>query len=180
MTAILFCGPADAAVCGEIERVLSGCGGVCRCTGDELIVPADCRFLLTGAGRSPRLRTHGGVCVFAEVQGPFARWRVPPGFVAVAHSADRSALRLLEKQGTPAVTCGMSAADTITLSSFQDDGAVVSLQRGMVDLQGERIEPGDYPVRLAAPISNYGLMAALSVLLLAGGDPAEELKDRLL
>ena len=72
----------------------------------------------------------------------------------------------------------MSASDTVTLSSLDENRPVVSLQRNLRTLSGEQAEPGEYPVRLAAPISPYGLMAAVSILLLAGLDPNLELGDR--
>lgn len=178
MTAILFCGPAQAAAGRDIGRVLAACGGVCRYTGDRLILPEDCRFLFLSGDRQLELRADSGICILAPEQRMPVKWQVPPGFVAVAHSADRTALRLLERQGAPAVACGMSAADTVTLSSIREGGAVVTLQRSLCDLSGRWLEPGDYPVKLAFPISDYGLLAGLAALLLAGVDPTAALKDK--
>ena len=182
MTAILLCGRQDTApdqaLEQEICRVLSACGGVCRISEGVITLPDTCKFFLVQQNRPLRLRTESGVCVLPPEARPFARWRVPPGFVAVAPSDNPTALRTLERQGPQAVTCGMSASDTVTLSSLDENRPVVSLQRNLRTLSGEQAEPGEYPVRLAAPISPYGLMAAVSILLLAGLDPNLELGDR--
>lgn len=179
MTAIMLCGRQDRSLPREISRVLSVCGGVCLDTDEEISLKSDCRFLLVQKDRPPRWRTNAGICVLPPDTGVFSHWQVPTGFVAVAPSDAPAALRMLERQGTPTVTCGMSAADTVTLSSIHESRAVVCLQRTLSTLSGGKVEPGDFPVGLAAPVSPYGLMAAMAILLLAGEDPAVALTDAL-
>lgn len=179
MTAIMLCGRQDRGLAREISRVLSVCGGVCLDTDDEISLKSECRFLLVQKERPPRWRAAAGVCVLPPDTGAFSHWQVPAGFVAVAPSDTPAALRILEKQGAPAVTCGMSGADTVTLSSIHENRAVVCLQRTLATLTGGEVEPGDFPVGLAAPISPYGLMAAMAILLLAGEDPSASLADAL-
>ncbi|MCI8360775.1 MAG: hypothetical protein HFE86_05490 [Clostridiales bacterium] len=179
MTAIMLCGRQDRALPRELSRVLSVCGGVCLDTDEEISVKPECRFLLVQKDRPPRWRTQAGVCVLPPDTGGLHRWQVPAGFVAVAPSDAPAALRMLERQGAPAVACGMSAADTVTLSSIHEGRAVVCLQRVLTTLSGEKVEPGDYPIGLAAPISPYGLMAGIAILLLAGEDPAAALTSAM-
>lgn len=172
MTAIWLCGRQNPALGREISRVLSACGGVCRCTDKEIALDPACRFLLVQKEKAARWKTDGGVCILPPAAPLFSNWQVPPGFVAVTSSEAPAVLRMLERQGGPAVTCGMSASDTVTLSSIHENRAVVTLQRTLTTLAGRPVEPGDFPVRLASPISPYGLMAGLAALLLSDADPA--------
>ncbi len=64
------------------------------------------------------------------------------------------------------ISCGLSSKDTLTLSSFTADSAVVSLQRSITSLSGAIVEPGDYPISIGATIDQFSILASVAVLIL--------------
>lgn len=131
------------------------------------------RYLITEYETPPRLNVGRGIFVFKDKVSCPMPVKVPKGFIAVAHSASAESLTLLQQAGCPAVVCGMSSRDTVTLSGLQEPSAAVSLQRKIVDLQGNAIEAQEIPVKLSSPLEGYPLLAACAVLLLTQGEPKE-------
>ncbi len=71
------------------------------------------------------------------------------------------------------MTCGTSVKDTLSVASLDYTNAVISLQRGLVTLSGELLEPHDIKVLLQSPIGVFPLLACCAVLLLAGEPSAD-------
>ena len=88
--------------------------------------------------------------------------------VAVANSCMPEQLDYISAIKLPAITCGLYAKDTITLSSIEHDRAVINLQRSLTCFNGESAEPQEFPVCFDAPVDGYLLMAYGSILILTG------------
>lgn len=88
--------------------------------------------------------------------------------VAVVDSSNAALVRAVSGIRLPAVTCGLSPKDTITLSSIGEDSAVINLQRGITCLDGSVAEPQEIPVSLCAMPDRFVLMSAAAVFLLSG------------
>ena len=91
-----------------------------------------------------------------------------PPQVAVLGADDAAAARYLGDRCEGCITCGMSCRDTITLSSLHDEDAVICLQRAVTALDGTRVEPGEFPVRLSHRLDAYTVMACAATLIAAG------------
>ena len=64
------------------------------------------------------------------------------------------------------ITYGFGMRDTLTPSSMLDEGCVVSLQRGLVTLDGEAVEPREVPVgHLTGEVETRMAVAAVCLLL---------------
>lgn len=88
--------------------------------------------------------------------------------VAVLDSCNEKLIPLVASTGLPAVTCGLSARDTITLSSIGSESAVIDLQRSINCFNGSIAEPQEIPVYLGASVDSFALMAAASIYILSG------------
>ncbi len=99
--------------------------------------------------------------------------RVPEGVRCVADSGNRSAIRLLQEAGAPAITCGTSARDTLSAASLEYGRAVLSLQRSIVTLGGKLLEPHDFGVGVAGGSLSREILPVSLVLLLSGVDSGE-------
>lgn len=172
---VLYGDRDDGALGKAIFRVLKRVGGALRLSAGRAEGTADPapRYLIAEYETPPRLNVERGVFVFKDKVSCPAPIALPAGFTAVAHSASASSLDLLRHTGCPAVVCGMSARDTVTLSGLQKPSAAVSVQRQIVDLQGGVIEAQEIPVHLSSPLEGYALLAACAVLLLTQGEPQE-------
>ena len=98
--------------------------------------------------------------------------------IVIANSCDHGQLEYISATKLPAITCGLFAKDTITLSSIERDGAVINLQRSVVCFNGETVEPQEIPVRFERPVNSYLLMAYAAIFILTGN--CERLIDSLL
>lgn len=88
--------------------------------------------------------------------------------LAVVDSCNKELLQLVSGTNLPAITCGLSPKDTITLSSINDDSAVIDVQRSIICFDGSVVEPQEIPVTLNSPIDNFTLMAAATIFIVCG------------
>lgn len=68
----------------------------------------------------------------------------------------------------PALTCGMSGADTFTISSWRSDSAMISLLRPLTAFDGSAVEPFELPVAFERPPEAFDLLACAAVFSLLG------------
>ena len=88
--------------------------------------------------------------------------------VAVVNSCNTGQLEYISSIKLPAITCGLYAKDTITLSSIEHDRAVINLQRGLTCFNGESAGSQEFPVSFGVPVDSYLLMAYGAILILTG------------
>ena len=67
----------------------------------------------------------------------------------------------------------MNSKNTITLSSIIDNELLASLQRSIYDINGKKLEPAEFKIKLNKNYSPFSVMASLAVLLLKGIIPKE-------
>lgn len=91
--------------------------------------------------------------------------------VAVVNSGNESLGPAVSSTGFPAVTCGLFAKDTLTLSSITADSAVLDVRRSIQCLDGTAVEPQEIPVRTTGRVDSFTLMAAAAVMMLTGHLP---------
>ncbi len=71
------------------------------------------------------------------------------------------------------ISCGLSSADTLSLSSIREHSALLTLRRSLFRLDGRLLEMQEIPVtfrRVMEPEPEALLLAASACLLLGGGD----------
>lgn len=77
------------------------------------------------------------------------------------------------------VAYGMSARDTITLSSIEEKSAVVALQRELPTLGGAVLDRQEIPVKSSSVTSPEELMAVVGSILIMGVDDGSHLEKLL-
>ena len=173
---VVLYGDRDDLFLGKaLACALQKYGGAVRLSAgraEGAIDPAP-EYLIAEYDTPPRLRVERGLFVFKHKVSCTAPVELPAGFTAVAHSGSPSSLALLKHAACPAVVCGMSSRDTVTLSGLQEPSAAVSVQRQIVDCMGGVIEAQEIPVSLSSPLEGYPLLAACAVLLLTRGEPEQ-------
>jgi hypothetical protein len=98
--------------------------------------------------------------------------------VAVVDSTSAATVEQIGGIDIPAITCGFSARDTLTLTSFDRDSAVLCVQRSITCFDSALLEPQEIPFSLSGGIDSFVLMAAAAVFLLTGN--AEKLKNAVI
>ncbi|CDZ23677.1 hypothetical protein CCDG5_0546 [[Clostridium] cellulosi] len=125
-------------------------------------------FVIIDNKKIKNIHTKSGIALFRKEIEPKHEIVIPPSFFAIIDSDNTKAADLLSSQGNQTITCGLSQKDTITFSSLENDRAVVSLQRGLVALDGSEILPVEIPVTFNTTHSEYAILASTAVLLLSG------------
>ncbi len=124
-------------------------------------------FLVIDNPSIENIHTHGGIVLFGKHAPIRHHIDIPSAYFAVVDSENKNAANMLRVDGIQTVTCGLSQKDTVTFSSLDNDRAVVSLQRGLKALDGSDIDPVEVPVAFSPSHSEYPVLAAVAVLLLA-------------
>lgn len=87
---------------------------------------------------------------------------------AVLDSANTGLRTAAARLRLPALTCGLSGADTFTVSSWRGDGAVISLLRPLTAFDGLLVEPFELPVTYEQQPDPFDLLACAAVYCLLG------------
>ncbi len=148
-------------VCGERDGIAAFDGGFCGGGGD---------ILLTQARRVERL-PRGGIIVFRESFSERCRVDAEVRCAAVVSAENVLAVRLLSGMDAQTVTCGLSGKDTVTVTSFTGDAAMLALQRSVVACSGRVVQPFELPVRLGGTCDRYAIMSLFAAKLLTGELP---------
>ena len=85
-----------------------------------------------------------------------------PALLSAALRAAAAQLRM------PSLTCGLSGADTFTMSSWQRDRAVISLLRPLTAFDGTVVEPFELPAAFEIPPDPFDLLACAAVYVMLG------------
>ncbi len=93
---------------------------------------------------------------------------LPPEAVVAFDGENSRVSAFLQGAGGRGVDFGTSPRATVSLASMTEGSATVSVQRNVVLASRRVLEPCEIPVTLAAAMSPRQVLAAVSVLLLAG------------
>ena len=88
--------------------------------------------------------------------------------IGICDSSDAAALLYFKTEGIPVITCGMGAKNTLTLSSFNDGTALITVQRELPFLSGGGEKPEEFSVHFEGDSSPFAVMAVFAVEHLAG------------
>lgn len=161
----------DAALRLPLCRVLERYGGVVHICGAHAAQYAmgPARFFIYEASRLESIQAEQAILIFktrqAAASHPLA---LSAGVVSILETENEAAARALLHSGATALTCGLTARDTLTLSSISDINPVVSIQRAITAFDGLTLEPCEKRIALRAPLSGYALLSVCAVLLLTG------------
>ena len=171
MTTVIVFGITGGFVSDEIKRVLSHYGLIEVCGSYIKKEHEKPEFLIIECASRAKVDVDNGIIVMIGEAGKSCVLDIPKSFIGIAYSKDLGSLELLKNSNITSLTCGMAADNTIMLSSIGENTASVCLQRSIKTLNGNIIEPQEYPVHLKEKITDYALMAAFGILLLSGIKP---------
>ncbi|MEG0753911.1 MAG: hypothetical protein RR461_08775 [Angelakisella sp.] len=161
-------GRGSRMLCGELYSVLSKLCEVVRveeCTLGATSENPD--VLLWQCPDEARIKTCSSVLVLAADCGSLASMQVRSDCVVIADMADDAAATFAAERGLRLLDCGLSSKASLTFSSIGMETGVISLQRGIFDLYGNKLDPFDLPLAIE-PVPYYPVLAAAGILLLSG------------
>lgn len=170
MVSVAIIGPAqDKRIFSLLHRVLGQEGRILALSPRGLSADAGTPdFLIWDTSRPGGIEAPGGLIIFKEKATDFEGMLPPVCGMAVVGSDNPAAIEFLAASKQPAITCGLSPRDTITLSSMTDGSVMVAIQRSIPAFDGTAIEPVELPVRLSAPADSYSILCAAATLAYSG------------
>lgn len=154
-----------------LYSALSQNGGVQSFCRNELKSSCgDPQFSLCHTSCVPHTRGVSGVLVFDDGFKSGGSFELSESLIPVLDSDNKKALSRLKDAGRVAVTCGTGSRDTLSIASISETRATVSLQRELIDIYGNRVEPRDIIVSFENRMEVYPLLAVSAALLLCGAD----------
>lgn len=117
------------------------------------------------------LNLKNAVAIFVEKSQRFTLQKFPIGIIGIAEDNNKAALSNFKKSGNAVITCGINNKNTITISSLNHENALVTLQRSIIDLNGNIVDPAEYKITLSKQYTPFSIMACAITLILKGIEP---------
>ncbi|NCC87476.1 MAG: hypothetical protein EOM05_06360 [Clostridia bacterium] len=153
----------------KLCRTLSHYGGVLYfCGGDisEVSVGTPC-FIVYETECINSLQVEDAVIIFNNSKNENCpKITSSCNISCIVNSQDSQALSNLLPISLPAIVYGMSAKDSITISSINENSAVISVQRELVLQSGKILEPCEFKVLNIESLDKDDILTICSVLIL--------------
>lgn len=162
---------AKAGTGAEFEEVLKRWKGnlslLCAQSSDITFRGEGAGLLLLTAEKLDRVVTDDAVFILQGDQN------LPERFccrncMAILDSASTQARAQAVQRHIPALTCGLSLADTFNFSSMTAESAVLALGRPVTAFDGTTVEPFERPVKLDGVHDPFCLLACAAALTMLG------------
>ena len=161
----------DVALRLPLCRILERYGGVLHICGAHAAQYAigQARFLLCETSRLDSIQAEQAILIFKSRQAVSSSpLSLSDGVISILETGHEAAARMLLHTGATALTCGLTARDTLTLSSISDTAPVVTIQRAITTFDGHTLEPCEKRIALHTPLPDYALLSICALLLLTG------------
>ncbi len=155
----------------EILEILKNFGATH--ISDNNIFSGDQKFTVVSIYKKTNLKINKGIAVFTDDTLRFKEQYLPFGITGICEENNRHALDIFSKNKTSVITCGMNAKNTVTVSSFNTENLLISLQRAISIPYGTLIEPAEFKIKLKKQYKPFSIMASTTILLLLGIYPTE-------
>ena len=175
MTNIILCGKAnDTSISCTLLPSLSKYGGVQYYGSDRITLLGEdkMKFLVYDCEKLPQIELDSGIILFKNSFNASEQIKIPSRFLCILEMKNVHAAELLNSTGTAAITCGMNSKDTLSVAGLDETSATLSLQRSVMTVDGNILEPHDFTVRLMSKLSPNRILAVCAVLLICGIDSA--------
>ncbi len=167
---ILFSGRKSKAE-KEIIEILTKYGG--NYISDKFVSENDGNFTIISVYKKCEIKLKKGIAVFLDDTDRFLNQNLPIGIIGICEETNQKALEIFKQNNVAVISCGIGAKNTVTLSSFNSDNLLASLQRTLTDNSGNEIDPCEFKIKLTKEYSPFSIMSSIAVLLINGILPFE-------
>lgn len=155
----------------EIIEILKKYGA--NYISDKNITEVAGSFTVVTAYKKTEITVNKGTVIFTERTHRFREQKFPIGIIGICEEKNKTAFETFKKSNNAVITCGINNKNTVTLSSINGDNLLITLQRTLIDINGNHIYPCEFKISLTKPYSPFSIMSAFAVLLLNGITPQE-------
>lgn len=155
----------------EIIEILTKYGA--NYISDKIIAENENKFTVISEYKATTLNLNKGIAVMLDNSDRFINQTFPTKFIGICEDSNTKALKIFKKSNISVISCGMNNKNTVTITSFNSNILLASLQRTIINCQGKEIEPAEYKIKLTKNYSPLAVMVSASILLLNGILPLE-------
>lgn len=140
---------------------------------DKVINEGNGTFTCISIYKPTELSVKNAIAIFTEKTTKFYQQNHPISVIGVCEDTNKNALENFKKSNNAVITCGINNKNTLTISSFNKNYVLVSLQRSVIDINGNHIEPCEFKIKISKAYNPYPILAVTAVLILYGIYPTE-------
>jgi len=155
----------------EITEILTEYGA--DYISDRKVYSKNKKFTVISEYKKSDIKIDAGIAIILDEGNRFKEQLLNKGIIGICENSNKSALGIFERNKIPIISCGNNSKNTITFSSLNDNGILISLQRTLINLKGEEILPCELNIKLNHKYQPFSVMASTAVLLLNGIEPQE-------
>lgn len=152
----------------EILEILIACGA--DFVSDKSVVSAGGFFTATVCYKKTQIDAKKAIILIIDDSEKFKNQKLPLDVIGICEDVNFNALQVFKYNKVPVITCGNNHKNTITLSSIENNQYILTLQRQITDLKGNRILPTDYKITLDKKYSPEAVMLSGAVLCLVNNN----------
>lgn len=165
MVTVFLAGDSKNDYGKQVCEILSSYVGVLHISGDKIGKYGRGLGVLLIEANSPQITNlKKGIVLLQKLENE-SELKIPNGFSVFVESENISALKMLEKTQAQIIVGGLTTRDTLSISSVSQKGPSVSLQREIVSIFGESIEPCELPINCSCEVDEFVLLAVATVLI---------------
>lgn len=170
MNGIVFLGSENDEF---IKQVYDKINNIVKCNlicDSHVVLEEESRFCVVSMKKLGKIKCKKLILIITrnfETMMPYINTDIS---AAVIFSQNQCEMKFLKDFNINTISCGMSTKDTVTFSSNDSISKVICLQREIYDINGNAIDPFDYPVK-NLNLSDKMLWTIFIILLLCGFPP---------
>lgn len=129
------------------------------------------RFTVVTVYKKTNLVLDSGIAVYTDNTNRFKAQKHPIGIIGICEENNTSAFEIFKKSNNAVITCGANRKNTLTFSSANSKFLMMSIQRTIIDQNGNTIDPCELKIELTKSYSAFSVMVCAGILLLNGIKP---------
>lgn len=168
---VLYGDTKDKSITSKLCRVLSNYGGVLYFSNTKATKYGDfdnITFTIYECDNLNEIKISDCIVIFKSKQTNDSPIRLSENLISITESTNKMAIKAIDGNNNPCISCGMSCNDSVTLSSISDTDATISIQRSIRDINGKLIEPCDIKIKLNHFCDGFTLLSIFCFLILSG------------
>lgn len=170
VTIILYGDIKDKSITSKLCRLLSDYGGVLYFSNSKAVkygCDSNLSYCVYECDNLNEISIPDSIVIFKSKQSNTAPLKLCQNITAIIESHNKCAISAISGNSNTCVSCGMSSNDTITISSLSDTDATISIQRSIIDMHQNIIDPCEFTVKMQHFCDGYVLLSTVCVMILS-------------
>lgn len=140
---------------------------------ENKIITENEKLTIVSINKPTKIMSKTGIAVFLNESEIFQNQTIPNSFIGICNEDNTSALEICKNNNLNVICCGMNSKNTVTFSSIKNNILLISLQRNIININNNEIEPCEYKIKLKRNYHKFSILASFLILILNGIIPED-------